>query len=163
MHKIITFTEVETIIADFRKKSSVRIVFTNGCFDLIHRGHVEYLEKARSFGDLLVLGLNSDESVRRLKGANRPLMNEEDRAFVLSRLEAVDMVCIFDQDTPFELIKKVRPDVLVKGGDYKLDEIVGRDLVEADGGKVITIPLVEGRSTSTLIEKIRKGINEDVI
>lgn len=157
MHKIINFTEVEDFVADLRNERSLKIVFTNGCFDLIHRGHVEYLEKAKTFGDLLFLGLNSDVSVRQLKGQGRPLMTESDRAFVLARLEAVDVVCIFDQETPFELISRVKPDILVKGGDYRIDEIVGRDIVENSGGRVVTIPLIKGRSTSALIEKIRKG------
>ncbi len=159
MHKIIQFAEVKTVVAELRKRDIQKIVFTNGCFDLIHRGHVEYLEKARAMGDLLFLGLNSDASVYRLKGPERPFMNQTDRAYVLSRLEAVDIVCVFEEDTPYELISAVKPDVLVKGGDYDISEIVGRDIVEDNNGVVVTIPLVEGRSSTNLIEKIRKGIH----
>ena len=104
-----------------------KIVFTNGCFDIIHRGHVEYLQKAKELGDILILGLNSDDSVRRLKGASRPINNETDRAIVLSALECIDYVVIFDEDTPLELIKFIKPDILVKGGDYKIEEVVGRE------------------------------------
>lgn len=130
------------------------VVFTNGCFDIIHRGHVEYLDKASRLGDVLIVGLNSDESARRLKGKGRPLVPQEDRAYILASLGMVDYVVIFEEDTPLELIKLVKPNVLVKGGDYKLDEIVGREFVEQHGGKVITIPLVPGRSTTGIIDKM---------
>lgn len=158
MQKILHFTEVESFMSDLRKSKEIKVVFTNGCFDLLHRGHVEYLEQAKSFGDLLFVGLNSDASVRRLKGANRPFVPESDRAYILSRLEAVDIVCIFEEDTPFELVSRVKPDILVKGGDYQIHEIIGRDIVEHLGGHVVTIPLVEGRSSTNLIDKIRKGM-----
>jgi rfaE bifunctional protein nucleotidyltransferase chain/domain len=157
MHKIINFTEVDAIIADLRKQGNVKIVFTNGCFDLLHRGHVEYLEQAKLQGDILIVGLNSDTSVRKLKGPGRPLTSEEDRAFILSRLEPVDIVCIFEEETPIKLLSKVLPDVLVKGGDYTLDGIVGRDLVEQNGGLVMTIPFIQNSSTSDMIEKILRG------
>ena len=157
MHKIINFTEVEAIIADLRKQENVKIVFTNGCFDLIHRGHVEYLEQAKLQGDILIVGLNSDASVRKLKGSGRPLTSEDDRAFILSRLESVDIVCIFEEDTPIKLLSIVQPDVLVKGGDYTLDGIVGRDIVEKNGGLVMTIPFIQNSSTSGMIEKILRG------
>jgi len=132
------------------KRRGKRIVFTNGVYDLIHAGHVTLLEKSKRLGDILVVGINSDASVRRLKGPKRPLAAERDRARVLSALEAVDYVTFFDEDTPYELLQKLRPDILVKGGDYALGQIVGRDLVK----KVARIRLVKGRSTSSLIEKI---------
>jgi D-beta-D-heptose 7-phosphate kinase/D-beta-D-heptose 1-phosphate adenosyltransferase len=138
------------------RREGRRVVFTNGCFDLIHRGHVEYLRQARGMGDLLVVGLNTDRSVRELKGPQRPLNSQDDRARVLAALEMVDYICLFDEDTPARLIQAVVPDVLVKGGDYGPDEIVGRDTVEAAGGKVVTVPLTNGYSTQGLIEKILK-------
>ncbi len=130
------------------------IVFTNGCFDLLHLGHVDYLEKARNLGDVLVVGLNSDQSVRRLKGPNRPILDEYARARILGALEFVTAVVVFEEDTPYELIKLVQPKILVKGGDYENKEIVGSDLV-IPNGKVETIPLVEGYATTNLVEKIR--------
>jgi D-beta-D-heptose 7-phosphate kinase/D-beta-D-heptose 1-phosphate adenosyltransferase len=135
--------------------SGKRVVFTNGCFDIIHAGHVRYLRKARSLGDLLVIGMNSDKSVRRLKGRGRPLVKEADRAELLAALEMVDCVTIFDEDTPASLIEALKPDVLVKGGDYGLKEVVGRETVKASGGRVVIVPLVKGRSTTGLIKKIR--------
>ncbi len=157
MHEIVDFNKIELFVEDLRKRyPGCTVAFTNGCFDIIHRGHVGYLEQAGKFADFLVLGLNSDNSVRRLKGENRPYIKEEDRAFILSRLEMVDIVCIFEQDTPLELIKKVRPDYLIKGGDYDLSEIVGRDFVEKKGGKVLTIPLIQGKSTTNIIQKIKQ-------
>ncbi len=132
-----------------------RVVFTNGCFDLVHPGHVAYLEAARALGDVLVVGVNTDASVRRLKGEGRPLVGEEDRARVLAGLAAVDAVTLFDEDTPAELIAALRPDVLVKGGDYTLDGIVGREVVEADGGTVRVIPFLPGYSTTALVDRIR--------
>jgi len=137
-----------------------RIVFTNGCFDILHRGHVEYLNEAKKLGDILVLGLNSDRSVRQLKGVGRPLVSEDDRAFILSQLISVDVVSIFNEDTPINLLKVLKPDILVKGGDYTLDKVVGRDLVEHSGGKVVTIPVIEGKSTTDLIGKIRSREDE---
>jgi D-beta-D-heptose 7-phosphate kinase/D-beta-D-heptose 1-phosphate adenosyltransferase len=131
------------------------VVFTNGCFDLLHLGHVRYLAQARSFGDALVVALNSDRSVRTLKGEGRPILNERERAEVLAALQAVDYVVIFDEGTPRELIAKLLPDVLVKGGDWPLDEIVGRVEVEAAGGKVLSLPYVEGSSTTDIIKKIK--------
>jgi D-beta-D-heptose 7-phosphate kinase/D-beta-D-heptose 1-phosphate adenosyltransferase len=131
-----------------------RVVFTNGVFDLLHRGHVELLEQARALGDALFLGLNSDASTRRLKGERRPLVPQADRAAVLAALAAVDAVVIFDEDTPAALVERLRPDVLVKGADYAADEIAGRETVEARGGRVVRLPLVAGRSTSSFIEEI---------
>ena len=133
------------------KSEGKKVVFTNGCFDILHRGHVSYLEKAKSFGDVLIVGLNSDASVRRLKGAQRPVNSQEDRAYLLAALEAVDYVTIFDEDTPYELIETLRPDILVKGADYEGKEVVGSDLVE----ETRLVEFVPGRSTTGLIEKIR--------
>ena len=134
-----------------------RVVFTNGVFDLLHRGHVEYLEEARALGDRLVAGVNSDASVRRLKGPQRPIVPAEERAELLGALASVDLAVIFDDDTPERLIHAVRPDVLVKGGDWTLDQIVGREFVESYGGRVLAIPLREGYSTSALVQRILEG------
>ncbi len=145
------------------RKAGRRIVFTNGCYDILHPGHVDLLARARELGDLLVLGLNSDDSVRRLnKGAGRPFNPFAARAFVLAHLTSVDLVVGFDEDTPLEIIRAVRPQVLVKGGDWGLDAIVGRDVVEADGGEVRALPLLPGWSTTALARRIaelgRKGL-----
>lgn len=131
-----------------------QVVFTNGCFDLLHAGHVKYLQKARGLGDLLVLGLNSDASVRRLKGEKRPLINEDERAHILAALYCIDYVTIFDEDTPLELIKSLKPQILAKGGDYSLDGVVGRDIVEQYGGRVELVSFVDGKSTSNIIDKV---------
>jgi D-glycero-beta-D-manno-heptose 1-phosphate adenylyltransferase len=133
-----------------------KVVFTNGCFDILHTGHVTYLEKAKRLGDVLVIGLNSDASVRRLKGAGRPVNSEKDRAKVLGALRCVDRVVVFREDTPEKLIRKVRPDVLVKGGDWKRKDVVGADFVESYGGKFRSIPYVKGFSTTGVLAKIRK-------
>jgi D-beta-D-heptose 7-phosphate kinase/D-beta-D-heptose 1-phosphate adenosyltransferase len=135
------------------KNPGGKIVFTNGCFDWLHVGHVRYLQEARRQGDILILGVNSDRSVRALKGPTRPVQNENDRAEILAALACVDFVTIFDQDTPYELIKAVQPDILVKGGDWKIESIVGADLVQARGGQVLSLTFVEGKSTTKLIEK----------
>lgn len=138
-----------------QKLSGKKIVFTNGCFDIIHPGHVDYLSHARDLGDLLVLGLNTDNSVKRLqKAPNRPINNEQARASVLAALASVDLVVLFDEDTPYELINYLQPNILVKGNDYEIEKIVGYDVVTANGGKVITIPFLEGFSTTNLIKKI---------
>lgn len=137
-------------------KTYKKLVFTNGCFDIIHRGHVEYLKKAREKGDVLVVGLNTDASIRRIKGPKRPIVDEESRAVVLAELECVDFIIYFDEDTPLELIKAIKPDVLVKGADYAIEQIVGAKEVLSWGGKVETIDLTPGFSTSALIEKIKK-------
>jgi rfaE bifunctional protein nucleotidyltransferase chain/domain len=134
-----------------------KIVFTNGCFDILHRGHVTYLTEARKLGDVLVVGLNSDDSVKRLKGPERPINNELDRQYVLSQLKAVDCVEIFQEDTPLNLILKVRPSILVKGGDWKLDQIVGAKEVIAQGGEVFSLSFVDGYSTTSLIQKIQEN------
>ncbi len=130
------------------------VVFTNGCFDILHRGHAEYLQQAKALGDVLIVGLNSDASVRRLKGAPRPFVSREDRAFLLASLAAVDYVCIFEEDTPQRLIEELQPDILAKGDDYPIEDVVGRDVVERRGGRVLTIPLTPNRSTSELLNKI---------
>lgn len=131
-----------------------KIVFTNGCFDILHRGHVTYLAEAKKLGDLLVLGVNSDASVKRLKGPERPINNETDRAYVLSQLKSVDFAEIFTEDTPLNLILKVKPNILVKGGDWKIDQIVGGKEVVASGGEVFSLQFVDGYSTTSIIQKI---------
>ncbi len=131
-----------------------KIVFTNGCFDLLHVGHVKYLQKARKLGDLLVLGLNSDDSIRRLKGENRPLICEDERAHILAALDCIDHVVIFDEDTPLELIRAIQPDILAKGEDYAIDQVVGREIVESYGGRVELVTFEEGKSTTNIIKKI---------
>ena len=133
-----------------QKKAKRKVVFTNGCFDILHKGHVALMELARLKGDCLIVGLNSDASVKRLKGETRPINNQDDRAAVLASLEAVDCVVIFGEDTPFELLSEIRPDILAKGADYKVNEIVGREFA----GKVVRVNLVKGKSTTGLIKKI---------
>lgn len=155
--KILTRDELNRRLAYYRFRNQ-KIVFTNGCFDLLHAGHVEYLRQAAQEGDVLIIGLNSDASVTRLKGEGRPLQTQQARALTLAALSFVDVVVIFDEDTPYELIKTVQPHALVKGSDYRIEEIVGHDVVLSRGGVVFTIPLVLGYSTTTLIEKIRKKI-----
>lgn len=156
MGKILSRAELEVDLKKWRSAGKI-IVFTNGCFDILHRGHVEYLNKSKNLGDILILGLNSDQSLRLLKGPGRPYVSEEDRAYILSQLLSVDVVTIFEEETPYNLIKAVQPDILVKGGDYSPGQIVGRDVVEKYGGKVIPITLVEGKSTTGLIERIRNS------
>lgn len=146
--------ELVKIRRDLRERG-LRVVLTNGCFDLLHRGHVEYLTTAKGLGDILIVGLNSDASVRRQgKGAGRPILPAEDRAILLAALESVDYVCIFEEDTPLRLIEALLPDLLVKGGDYGIDQIVGRETVEENGGQVVTVPEVPGRSSTAIIEHI---------
>ena len=152
--KILQREEVLAIIQRLRSAKK-KIAFTNGCFDILHLGHVRYLREAKRQGDVLVVGMNSDGSTRRLKGPGRPLVPEGDRAEMLAALEMVDYVTIFNEDTPMELIATLEPDVLVKGADYRIEDVVGRATVEARGGRVVIIPLVEGRSTTNMIEKIR--------
>jgi rfaE bifunctional protein nucleotidyltransferase chain/domain len=132
------------------------IVFTNGCFDILHAGHVTYLQEAKTLGDILIVGLNSDDSVRRLKGALRPINTQNDRACVLDALRCIDYVVVFDEDTPYNIIKSVQPDVLVKGGDYAIDDIVGGDIVHERGGSVRVLPFVQGKSTTAIIERAAK-------
>ncbi len=136
------------------KSRGKRVVFTNGCFDLLHAGHVKYLQAARRLGDLLIMGLNSDASVRRLKGPRRPLIAEDERAHILAALDCIDYVCLFDEDTPLELITALKPHILVKGGDYTPEGVVGKEVVESYGGRVELIPFVDGKSTTNIIEKV---------
>jgi D-beta-D-heptose 7-phosphate kinase/D-beta-D-heptose 1-phosphate adenosyltransferase len=147
--------ELSRIIKNLKAKGK-RIVFTNGCFDLLHIGHVRYLEKARALGDILVVGVNSDSSVQKIKGPKRPLLPEEERTEILSGLGCVDYITLFNEIDPLKLITSLRPDVLVKGGDWTREEIVGGELVERCGGEVVIIPFVQGVSTSNLIEMILK-------
>jgi len=144
----------EAVLSRFGPPRDRKVVFTNGCFELLHRGHIEYLAQARALGDVLVVGVNSVDSVRRLKGAGRPLVPEADRAAVLSNVRSVDVVTVFDEDTPLELIKALLPGVLVKGGDYDLDDIVGREVVEKAGGEVHVLPFVEGYSTTAILNRL---------
>jgi D-beta-D-heptose 7-phosphate kinase/D-beta-D-heptose 1-phosphate adenosyltransferase len=151
--KIYAVPLLKSILAGERQKRKT-VVFTNGCFDLLHVGHVKYLQAARQLGDLLVLGLNSDDSIQRLKGPNRPLIGEEERAHILAALDCIDYVVVFDEDTPLEVITELRPDILVKGGDYTPEGVVGRELVESYGGRVELINFVDGKSTTNIINKI---------
>lgn len=139
------------------KRNGRRVVFTNGCFDLLHPGHVRSLEQARALGDVLIVGVNSDSSVRQLKGESRPIIPQRERAEILAGFECVDAVVIFDDLTPLEVITRLLPDVLVKGGDWAGDKIVGREEVEAAGGQVVSVPVVSGYSTTEIIRKIREG------
>lgn len=151
----IVSNEAALKVLNLKKASGNKIVFTNGCFDIIHPGHVDYLSQARDLGDVLVLGLNTDNSVKRLnKAPNRPINNEQARATVLAAMACIDHIILFDEETPYELIKFLQPDVLVKGDDYEVEKIVGYDVVIAAGGKVVTIPFLEGYSTTKLIQKI---------
>jgi rfaE bifunctional protein nucleotidyltransferase chain/domain len=153
--KIMNLKEGLEIISNW-KQEGMKIVFTNGCFDLLHLGHLDYLEKSRNLGDKLVIGLNTDHSVRQLKGPGRPINDENIRARMLAALAFVDVVFAFDEETPIGLIKQVKPDILVKGKDYRIENIVGADFVLGNGGEVKTIDLIEGHSTTNLIEKIKK-------
>ncbi len=146
----------EVFLERFQRPRDFRLVFTNGCFDILHRGHVEYLHQASALGDRLVVGVNSDASVERLKGPGRPVVPQEDRALVLAALESVAAVTLFHEDTPLELLAALLPDVLVKGGDYSAQEVVGREEVEAQGGRVEIIPFILGRSTTELINRIQE-------
>lgn len=152
--KIKTKEELIRTLAYWNFKEK-KVVFSNGCFDIIHKGHVEYLAKASNEGDILVIGLNSDNSVKRLKGEERPLQDENTRALILSALQFVDAVVLFDEDTPYELIKFVQPDILVKGSDYKPEDIVGYDIVKNKGGEIKTVDLTQGHSTTNIVTKIK--------
>ena len=150
---VVTREELKAIRHTLRREKKT-VVFTNGVFDIIHRGHIEYLLKARAAGDILIVGMNTDSSVHRIKGDKRPIVHQDDRAFVLSNFLPVDYVCLFDEDTPLALITDIVPDVLVKGADWNLDAIVGKDVVEGTGGKVATIEFVPNRSTTSIIDRI---------
>ncbi len=155
-HRVVTIEELARVLRPVREAGR-EIVFTNGCFDILHAGHVRYLQKAREQGEVLVVGLNDDDSVRRLKGSERPLNGQDDRAEMLASLACVDYVVLFSEDTPLELVKAVAPDVLVKGEDYREKLVVGSDVVEASGGRVVLVPLLTGRSTTNLVERIRQS------
>lgn len=153
--KIRTLDQARKQITAWRTNND-RVVFTNGCFDLLHPGHVQYLAEARDLGHRLVVGLNSDASVKRLKGSSRPIQDESSRALILAGLATVDSVVIFDEDTPLKLIKAILPDILVKGGDWPVEQIVGSEIVKARGGQVLSLPFAEGYSTTGLIERIKE-------
>lgn len=153
--KILPLNEALKIISDW-KQNGTKVVFTNGCFDILHLGHLDYLEKSRDLADKLVVGLNTDNSVRQLKGTDRPINNEYARARMLAAMSFVDLVIAFDEETPLELIKKVKPDILVKGKDYEVENIVGAEFVIGNGGEVKTIEIKEGYSTTDIINKIKK-------
>lgn len=155
--KVVSLDQALKNLKAWREKNK-KIVFTNGCFDIVHPGHIDYLSQARDLGDILVLGLNTDQSVRRLnKGSNRPINDERTRAYVLAGLASVDLIVFFDEETPYNLIKLLQPNVLVKGKDYEVEKIIGFDILKENGGEVITIPFLEGYSTSRLIKKIIEG------
>jgi D-beta-D-heptose 7-phosphate kinase/D-beta-D-heptose 1-phosphate adenosyltransferase len=136
------------------RREGKQVVFTNGCFDLLHPGHIRYLAAARALGDALIVGINSDRSVREIKGKGRPILDERERAEVLSGLESINYVTVFDEDTPRELVRLLQPDILVKGGDWPIDQIIGREEVEAAGGRVYSLPYIEGSSTTEIIQRI---------
>lgn len=150
---ILSREELKKVRAQLKAENK-KVVFTNGCFDLIHSGHVDYLLKSKQLGDVLIVALNTDESVQRIKGEKRPILNQNERAFIVSNLKPVDYVTFFDEDTPAEIIADLIPDILVKGADWSLDKIIGRDVVEANGGEVKTIEFVNDQSTSKIIQTI---------
>lgn len=141
-------------IRESLKKEGKKLVFTNGCFDILHKGHVDYLNKARALGDAMIIAINTDQSVKRIKGEKRPINSEEDRAYLLANLRCVDYVTFFGEDTPKEIISKIIPDYLVKGADWDVSKVVGKDIVESHGGKVLTVELTPGKSTTGVIEKV---------
>jgi D-glycero-beta-D-manno-heptose 1-phosphate adenylyltransferase len=154
--RVLTEIQVAALVAEVRRTGR-RIVFTNGVFDLLHPGHVRYLEEARALGDLLIVGLNADDSVRHSKGPGRPITPQDERAEVLAALAAVDAVVVFPEDTPADIIRRIEPDILVKGADWPADQIVGRDTVEARGGRVVVVPVEPGYSTASIVERIRSA------
>lgn len=155
MQKVLPVRDLPARISELRRRG-LKIVFTNGCFDLLHPGHISYLQKARSLGDVLIVGINSDRSVKELKGDLRPIFDQEERCEMLSGLESVSFITVFDESTPRDLINAILPDVLVKGGDWHLEQIVGREEVEASGGRVVSLPFEEGYSSSAIIQRILK-------
>jgi rfaE bifunctional protein nucleotidyltransferase chain/domain len=157
--KIYSWEQIIKQCAVWRFKEK-KIVFTNGCFDILHLGHIEYLAKSKDFGDVLIVGLNSDASVKKIKGPNRPISDEHSRAMLLASLSFIHAVVLFDQETPYELIKCIQPDILVKGKDYSTEQIVGNDFVRAGGGEIRTIELTEGYSTTGIIKKIKESFND---
>lgn len=154
MNAVKSLFEIKTLRKQFEEQKK-KVVFTNGVFDLIHAGHVDYLTKAKSLGDILIVGMNTDDSVRRIKGSKRPILNQDERAFIISNLKPVDFVTFFDEDTPAKIIDELIPDILIKGADWSIDKIVGRETVEKHGGVVKTIEFVNNQSTSKIIETIR--------
>ncbi len=150
--RVLSFGDLKAVVGRYRSENK-KIVFTNGCFDLLHIGHVTYLEEAKKLGDVLIVGVNTDASVKKLKGPTRPLQSEADRSRILAALKAVDHTVLFGEDTPLNLIEAIKPDVLVKGGDWKPEQIVGSDFVLKNGGAVKSLQFVDGRSTTALIEK----------
>lgn len=144
-------------LCELLRKNQKQVVFTNGCFDIIHAGHVKYLTQAKSFGDVLILGLNTDDSIRKLKGSNRPINSEADRSFVVDGLKAVDYVVLFSESTAEQLVSEIKPDIYVKGGDYNLENLPEGKIVQSYGGQVKLIPLLKGRSTSNIISRIEKS------
>jgi rfaE bifunctional protein nucleotidyltransferase chain/domain len=154
MNGVKTLSEIKSLREQFKQQDK-KVVFTNGVFDLVHAGHVDYLTKAKSLGDILIVGMNTDASVRRIKGEKRPILDQHERAFIISNLKAVDYVAFFDEDTPRRIIDELVPDILVKGADWSIDKIVGREIVEKHGGEVKTIEFVNNQSTSKIIESIR--------
>lgn len=156
MNRVLERKEAQELI-DKLKKEGKKIVFTNGCFDILHVGHMRYLEEAKSFGDYLFVGVNSDESVRRLKGPTRPINNEQDRAELLAGLKSVDYTVVFTEDTPVELIEELKPSIHIKGGDYKKEDLPETKVVESYGGEVYIVSLIEGKSTTNVVKKIQKG------
>ncbi|RZD16117.1 MAG: D-glycero-beta-D-manno-heptose 1-phosphate adenylyltransferase [Candidatus Acididesulfobacter guangdongensis] len=158
MDRIINNTDVlNKLVAELKDKSK-KIVFTNGCFDIIHAGHVAYLNEAKQLGDILIVGINSDSSVKKLKGNSRPIVTEDDRSYIIANLKPVDFVVIFSDDTPYNLINEIKPDYLVKGSDYKNQEIAGSDIVKSYGGQVVLIDYVNGKSTTNIINNIKSAI-----
>jgi D-glycero-beta-D-manno-heptose 1-phosphate adenylyltransferase len=153
--KIIDFNNLDSYLAYWKFKN-FKLVFTNGCFDIIHRGHIEYLAQAANYGDILIIGLNTDSSVRRIKGESRPVQDEFARAITLASLQFINAVVLFDEETPYNLINKIQPDILIKGSDYKPENIVGYDIVKAKGGEIVTIDFIDGYSTTSIIEKLKK-------
>jgi len=157
--KVIPYNQIAELSENLHKQGK-RIIFTNGCFDILHLGHILYLEKAKAMGDVLIVGVNSDASVKRLKGNERPIIPENERALVLAALEMVNYVCIFEQDTPYELIDLIKPNVLVKGGDWPIEKIVGADIVQKAGGKVYSLNFIAGLSSTNIIERIKQGTQQ---
>ncbi len=154
--KIISLQALKSRVKNW-KSSNEKIIFTNGCFDILHKGHLEVLAKTADLGNRLIIGLNSDSSIKNLKGGNRPIVDENSRAILLAALSFVDAVVLFSEQTPLNLIAEIKPDILAKGGDYKITEIVGHEVVQQNGGEVITIPLTEGFSSTNIIDKIQNG------
>ena len=153
--KVLRHDQLDEVVSRLKNEGR-KIVFTNGCFEVLHVGHTRYLKQARDHGDILIVGLNTDDSVRLNKGPNRPVVPEDERAEILAALQCVDYVTFFSEETPYELIKRILPDILVKGGDWTVDKIVGNDIVDKNGGQVISLPFQPGRSSSDIIDKIKK-------